>query len=103
VKASLVEKYIPEAWNVYIKQVEETMKEGALSTKVKELIAIALSIAVHCEPCIKVHIRRAAKAGATVEEIAETLAVTMVLCGGPADVWTRKMFEEEIEKLKTEA
>ena len=43
------------------------------------------------------------KAGATAEEIAETLAVTMVLCGGPADVWTRKIFDEEIEKLKTEA
>lgn len=102
-EASLIEKYLPEAWDAYIKQVEETMKEDALSTKVKELIAIALSIAVHCEPCIKVHIRRAAKAGATAEEIAEALAVTMVMCGGPADVWTRKIFDEEIEKLKTGA
>lgn len=101
-KKSLIEKYTPEVWNAYLKQVEEIMKDGVLLAKYKELIAIALSIAIHCEPCIKVHIRRSIEAGATVEEIADTLGVTLMMCGGPADVWTRKIFEEEIEKLKLE-
>ena len=41
-KESLIEKYTPEIWNVYLKQVKETMKDGVLSTKYKELIALAL-------------------------------------------------------------
>ena len=97
---SLLKKYKPENFKALSRLASETMKEGALSVKIKELLAVVLSIAMHCEPCIKIHLRRALQAGATEEEIAETLGVTVLMCGGPADVWPVRIIEEELQKAK---
>ena len=78
----------------------EVMQEGALPLKVKELLACGLSIASHCEPCLKHHLVAAIKAGATEAEIAETLAVCVLLLGGPANVWTRKAIEETLADMQ---
>jgi len=90
----------PEAYKVLIDQNNIVMKDGVLSTKVKELMALSLSIAIRCEPCLKVHIQRAIKAGATNPEIAEALAVATLMCGGPAYVWSKKIVDEEIKYIK---
>ena len=74
------------------------MKDGALSTKIKELMAVALSISTACEPCVKIHTRKALQHGAIKEEIAETNGVAVLLLGGPADVWPSEIIEEEIQK-----
>ena len=97
---SLLKKYKPENFNALSRLASESMKEGVLSVKVKELLAVALSIAVHFEPCIKIHLRKALQAGATQEEIAETLGVTVLMCGGPADVWPVRIIEEELQRVK---
>lgn len=39
---------------------------------VKELMALAIRIAVHCEGCVTYHMHDALGAGATPQEIAET-------------------------------
>ncbi|MDH3659584.1 MAG: carboxymuconolactone decarboxylase family protein, partial [Alphaproteobacteria bacterium] len=44
---------------------------GALDTKYKELIALAISVAARCDDCIAHHTYDALEAGATKEEIAE--------------------------------
>jgi AhpD family alkylhydroperoxidase len=51
------------------------MKEGALSSKDKSLIALACAVAVKCEHCVKAHKQKALDAGATMEEIKEAAAV----------------------------
>ena len=48
---------------------DATMKDGALSLKTKELIALAIGVAVRCEPCINLHVKKCLGAGATKEEI----------------------------------
>jgi AhpD family alkylhydroperoxidase len=58
--------------------------DGALSRKEKELIAIALSILKGCERCISYHVRSAAAAGATADEMIEAGFVAMLMDGGPA-------------------
>lgn len=63
------------------------MGDGALSTRVKELMALAISITVRCEGCIAYHLRDALEAGATREEILETIGVAIVMGGGPATVY----------------
>src|SRR5690606_15519984 len=60
------------------------MKEGALSVKHKELIALGIGVAVRCEPCIDAHVEKALKAGATPEEIMESAGVAVMMGGGPA-------------------
>jgi AhpD family alkylhydroperoxidase len=59
----------------------------SIDTKTKELMALAIGIAVHCEGCVAFHTRSAAKAGATRQEVAETVALAVYMGGGPAVVY----------------
>lgn len=95
---SILKTYHPDCFRSLSDLANVTMKDGALSTKIKELMTVALSISVACEPCVKIHTRRALQHGATKEEIAETIGVAVLLLGGPADVWPSKIIEEEIKK-----
>jgi AhpD family alkylhydroperoxidase len=60
------------------------MEAGALSAKAKELIALALGIAAHCDACIAFHVKALVKLGATKAELEETLAVAVYMGGGPS-------------------
>jgi len=57
---------------------------GALDAKTKELIALALSVAARCDPCIGFHVQTLVKLGATRQEIDETLGLTTYMGGGPS-------------------
>ena len=58
--------------------------DGALDKKTKELIALALSVAARCDPCIGFHIQSLVKLGATRQEVDETLGVATYMGGGPS-------------------
>lgn len=58
---------------------------GALDRKTKELTALAMAVTGGCDGCIVSHARGAARSGATDEEVAETLGVTIAMNGGPGD------------------
>jgi AhpD family alkylhydroperoxidase len=58
--------------------------DGALPKATKELIALAIGIAVHCEGCIAFHVHDALAAGASPEEIEETVGVAVLMGGGPS-------------------
>lgn len=75
---------IPDVFQGFLDISQATMTDGALSAKHKELIALALAVAEHCEGCIAYHARGAARRGATEAEVAEALGVTILLGGGPA-------------------
>ena len=60
------------------------MKDGALSLKCKELIALAIGLALRCEPCIILHVKKCLDAGASREEILEAASVTVMMQGGPS-------------------
>ncbi len=64
-----------------------SVKEGALDTKSKELIALAIGIAVHCDGCIAFHVHDALDAGATRDEIVEVIGVAVMMGGGPSVVY----------------
>ncbi|HEY1089823.1 MAG TPA: carboxymuconolactone decarboxylase family protein [Burkholderiaceae bacterium] len=57
---------------------------GVLDRKTKELIALAVSVAARCDPCIGFHAQALAKLGATRQEIDEMLGVTTYMGGGPS-------------------
>ncbi len=63
---------------------QSLMKEGALSVKQKELIALGVAVAVKCEPCITAHTEKCLAAGATKAELMEAAGVAVVMGGGPA-------------------
>jgi AhpD family alkylhydroperoxidase len=60
---------------------------GALDRHVKELMALAIAICVHCQGCIGYHVHDALDAGATREQVIETIGVAVMMGGGPAVVY----------------
>ena len=66
---------------------KKSVEAGALEAKTKELMALAISIAVHCEGCIAYHTHDAVQAGATRAELLETIGVAIMMGCGPASVY----------------
>ncbi|WP_202984487.1 carboxymuconolactone decarboxylase family protein [Thiomicrorhabdus xiamenensis] len=64
-----------------------SLKSGALDTKTKELIALGIAITVRCDGCISFHVHDAMQAGASEKEVAETVAVAILMGGGPSVVY----------------
>jgi len=63
---------------------KKAVEDGALSGKIKELMALAVSVVVGCDSCIAYHVHDALTAGATREELLETIGVAVMMGGGPA-------------------
>jgi AhpD family alkylhydroperoxidase len=79
---------------------KESIAKGALPTKIKELIALAIAIAARCEGCIGYHVHDAIAAGATRQEILETIGVAIMMGGGPAAMYGCSAYEalDQFEK-----
>jgi AhpD family alkylhydroperoxidase len=67
--------------------------DGALSAKIKELIALSIAITVRCDGCIAFHVHDAIGAGASHEEIVEAIGVAILMGGGPAVVYGSQALE----------
>ena len=59
-------------------------QDGALDKKTKELIALAIGVAVRCDGCIGFHMQALLKLGASKAEIEETLGMAVYMGGGPS-------------------
>jgi AhpD family alkylhydroperoxidase len=74
----------PEVMKSFGELGRAATSNGVLDAKTKELIALALSVAARCDPCIGFHMQTLVKLGATRQEIDETLGVTTYMGGGPS-------------------
>lgn len=84
---------IPETWGGFSTLHQSAMAEGALPTRIKELMALLIGVIEHCDGCVTYHARAAAAAGATEAEVAEALGVALLMGGGPASVWAPRAFD----------
>ena len=79
-----LQQAIPEVTADFAKRLmPDALKDGVLSTKVKELVARG-SQSADMPLCIAIHVKKCFEAGATKEEIAEALGVAILMGGGPA-------------------
>ncbi|WP_310645908.1 carboxymuconolactone decarboxylase family protein [Limnohabitans sp.] len=74
----------PDAMQGFGQLAKSAMAEGAVSTKHKELMALAIGITQHCSGCIGFHVKALLKLGCTRQELEEMLAVCVYMGGGPA-------------------
>jgi AhpD family alkylhydroperoxidase len=74
----------PEAWKGFVAFDEAAFKGGAIPLKYKELIAVAVALTTQCPYCIEIHSKRARKAGASEQELAETTLLAAALRAGGA-------------------
>ncbi|MBV8195077.1 MAG: carboxymuconolactone decarboxylase family protein, partial [Candidatus Dormibacteraeota bacterium] len=72
-----------------------------LSAKVKELIALAIAVTRECDGCIAAHARGSVRHGATVDEVAEAMGVTILMNGGPGTVYGPRALEAFMEFAAT--
>ena len=74
----------PEVTKAFSAMAQAATASGAVDTKTKELIALAISVAIRCEGCVAYHARGAHRTGASRQEVAETLGVAIQMGGGPS-------------------
>ena len=83
----------PECMAGFMQLHKAGSTDGAISGKVKELIALGIAICVRCDGCIAFHVHDAIKAGATRVEIVETIGVAILMGGGPSVVYGSQALE----------
>ena len=81
---------IPDVAAAFSDLAAAATQPGVLDTKTKELIAVGIGIAKQCEDCIGFHVKAAMMAGATREEIAETVGMCIYMGGGPSLMYGAK-------------
>jgi AhpD family alkylhydroperoxidase len=74
----------PDVMKAFSSMATAAGAPGVLDAKTKELIALAVSVAVRCDDCIAFHAKAAAQRGATREEILETLGMSVYMGAGPS-------------------
>lgn len=73
----------PDAQAGFSQLAKGAIFDGALDSKTKELIALCLGVAAHCDGCLGFHTQALVRMGATEQEVAEALAVAVYMGGGP--------------------
>jgi AhpD family alkylhydroperoxidase len=74
----------PDVMKAFSTMAHAALAPKVLDTKTKELIALAIGVATRCDDCIAFHAKAAVENGASPEEIAETLAMTVYMGAGPS-------------------
>jgi AhpD family alkylhydroperoxidase len=102
-------------WNAYRQQLEAKVREIAklspdtvkgyqalsaagqrsnlLGTKTRELISLAVAVAIRCDGCIAIHAKAAIDHGATRDEIAEALSVAISINAGAGIVYSARVLD----------
>ena len=88
-------KEMDELWEQFS---SDAYRPNILDSKTKEIIAVSNSIIADCLPCLRYHYKRAIKAGASKEEIAESIAIAMSISAGSK----KAKYSPVINKLEKE-
>ena len=93
-----------ESLEQFVGYVQGSVAPGALDTKTKELMALAIGCYARCEYCVLWHLDGALEAGATREEVIEALEVATLMGGGPAMTHAIEAYNilEDLEAEKDE-
>jgi AhpD family alkylhydroperoxidase len=80
----------PKVTGGLLRMRQEAYRDGTVAAKYKLLTAMAISIAIRCEPCIRAYVQMAYDKGITQEELIEFLEVAMTMQGCPGEEWALK-------------
>src|SRR5437868_14135703 len=83
----------PDVMKSFSSIAQAATKANALQAKTKELIALAISVAIRCDDCIGFHAKAAADQGASREEILETLGMAIYMGAWPSVMYASHAIE----------
>src|SRR3954464_6284228 len=81
-KLKTMKELAPEGMAAFDALNAAVFAEGALSVKVKELIAVAVAVTTQCPYCIEIHTKKAKAAGCSEAELTEAFMVSSALRAG---------------------
>lgn len=84
---------IPDVYKGFGELSRAAFADGALDRRTKELIAFAIGVVEGCDGCVASHGMAAARAGATREQAAEAIGVTILMHGGPATIHGARAYD----------
>jgi len=82
-----------KVYKSFLEMEHDAYSDGALPKRIKEFIAIGVSVVMDCESCMQWHIDQAAACGATQQEILEAVEVGIEMAAGRAAVSARFALE----------
>jgi len=74
----------PEMMKAFLDLDSKVFARGSLDVKTKELLAVACAHITQCPYCIEGHTKKAKKAGASDDELAEAIFVAVAMRAGGA-------------------
>ena len=83
----------PDAMGGFMALHHATCEAGAPDSAQRELLALAISIAIHCDDCIAYHTQAAMENGATDQDMLTVLDVAILMGGGPGVVYSTHALE----------
>lgn len=86
--------------NAFMRLLNTGYKEGALTTKTKELMSVAIGVYNRCEYCIVYHTYKSLELGATREEINEAAMVAVGFGGGPTMAYSVTLLQDAINEFE---
>jgi AhpD family alkylhydroperoxidase len=92
----------PDAMKAFSALAQAALKPSALDVKTKELISLAIAVAIRCEGCIAFHAQAALKAGATRDEVLETMGMAVYMGAGPSVMYAAQALEAFDQFARTE-
>jgi AhpD family alkylhydroperoxidase len=78
-----VKGVMPDAAKGFGALYQGTMRAGAISELEKEYVALGIGIGLRCENCIRAHIEKCIKLGASAQQVLEVAGVAIMMGGGP--------------------
>jgi AhpD family alkylhydroperoxidase len=95
--ARALRQMIPDVYKGFGALHDAALAEGALDSKTKELIALALAVGSQCDGCIAAHAHAAVRHGASLQEAAEAIGVNFLMNGGPATIYGPRAYSAVVE------
>ena len=83
----------PEVMKSFAVLAQAALQPKSLDLKTKELIALAIGVAVRCDDCIAFHTKAAVDQGATSDEVLETLGMAIYMGAGPSVMYAAHALE----------
>ncbi|MBY6260371.1 carboxymuconolactone decarboxylase family protein [Azospirillum sp. 412522] len=83
----------PDVMKAFSGMAQAALKANALDTKSKELIALAIAVAIRCDGCVAFHAEAAMKQGATRDEVMETMGMAVYMGAGPSVMYAAQAVE----------
>jgi AhpD family alkylhydroperoxidase len=83
----------PEVMKAFGGMARAALETKALDVKTKELVALAIAVAIRCDSCVAFHAEAAVKQGATREEMMEVMGMAIYMGAGPSVMYAAQAVE----------